>query len=291
MCYEYEAIIGDRVIKYNMNSFGEIFKIHGSVSDVKSMVLVQRDYKEFLLRKKYISAKLLTYFAEHPVFVFGYRFNDPNIVSILEDVGELIADEEGLIKNIFYVKWDPEAETKSSLPDMHFIGSGAKQYRVRAIITAQLEWVYNALASDQELKSINTKLVRSLAARAYKLIRSDIPRGTVEVDYDVLERVAESETELPKLLGIVQANNTNLTHPFVLTQIGQKLGFPSWHGASKLLDAVKRQTGIDIRASDNRYHCKVRIGSGKKSETRKWSTATVDLLSKVKAGNAYDVKL
>jgi hypothetical protein len=272
-----------------MNSFGEVFKIHGCVTDVSAMVLTETDYSDFALKKKYISAKLLTYFAEHAVFIFGYGFNDPNVRAIIEDLGELIADEDGFIDNIFYVKWEENAHKKASFQDELVIGNGDKQYRVRAIVTDSFDWIYKALSADQELKSINTKLVRSLAARAYKLIRSDIPRGTVEVDYEVLERVVDNEDELPRLLGIVQASNPNMTHPLILTQVAKKIGFRSWHGASKLLDIIHEEKGIDLRKSDNKYHCKLRIGN--KAETRKWSVATVDLLLKVKKGQEYSITL
>jgi hypothetical protein len=37
----YEPIIGQKVTRYNMNSFGEVFKIHGCVTDVSAMVLTE----------------------------------------------------------------------------------------------------------------------------------------------------------------------------------------------------------------------------------------------------------
>ncbi|KAB0266597.1 hypothetical protein FEZ63_13240 [Microvirga brassicacearum] len=253
------------------------------------MVLTESDYQDFAYKKKYVSAKLLTYFAEHPVFIFGYGFNDPNVRSIIEDVGELIADADGFIDNIFYVKWGDSVDTKSSFQDEHVIFSTGSQFRVRAIVTNDFDWLFSELGASQELKSINTKLVRSLAARTYKLIRSDIPRGSIEVNYDALERVVDNEDELPRLLGIVQANNTNLTHPLTLTQVGQRLGGKGWHVAGKLLDRIKSEKGIDIRRSDNRYHCKIKIG--RSAETRKWSSSTIDLLRKVDSGEEYTIQL
>ncbi len=44
-----------------------------------SLVLTQGDYEAFETDKKYLSAKLLTYFAEHPLLFIGYGANDPNI--------------------------------------------------------------------------------------------------------------------------------------------------------------------------------------------------------------------
>jgi hypothetical protein len=72
----YEPITGQKILKYNTNSFGEIYHIHGDVSEPESVVLTKSDYDEWKEKKKYISAKLLTYFAEHPVFIFGYGLGD-----------------------------------------------------------------------------------------------------------------------------------------------------------------------------------------------------------------------
>src|ERR1700733_8773843 len=93
----YEPIIGEKVIRYNLNMIGEIFKIHGSTDDPKTIVLTSDDYENYRQKKKYISAKLLTYLAEHPVFVFGYGFGDPNVTEIIEDVGEIIGGDERFI--------------------------------------------------------------------------------------------------------------------------------------------------------------------------------------------------
>lgn len=285
----YEPIVGQQVIRYNMSSFGEIFKIHGDVGDPTSVVLTQRDYDGFQIRKRYVAAKLLTYFAEHPVFIFGYSLNDPNVKSIIEDIGEIIADEDGLISNIFYINWDVDAESKTSLPEEHLVASTGKQYRVRSIVTKEFGWIYKALANEQQLKSINQKLVRALAARAFKLIRADIPRGAVEVNYEVLEHVAEKDEELPNLLGITQSNNANASHPFVLTQVAQRLGYSHWAHANKLINRIKEETGVDIRSTDNNYHC--RIKSGMKGTIRKWSLSAIDLLSHVKNGEPYQLNL
>lgn len=285
----YEPIVGQSIIKYNMNSFGEIFKIHGSASDSSSLVLTEADYNNFIRKKKYLSAKLLTYLTEHPVFVFGYSFNDENVASIISDIGEMVANGDGFIPNIFYVKWDPSASEGKNPPEEYVIGSGDAQYRIRTILSEDFGWIYKAIASEKELKSVNTKLVRALAARAYKLIRSDIPKGVLEVDYGVLEQIADSDDQLPKLLGITQTSNANMTHPFTLTQVAQRVGFKHWNPANKLIHEIKHRTGIDIRSTDNRYHCQIK--SGAKSTIRKWSQEAVELMKKVKDGEEFSLKM
>jgi SIR2-like domain len=71
---EYQPIIGQQIIRGSAISVGEIFKIHGCVSAPESLVFTDTDYREFIKKKKYLSAKLLTYFSEHPLLFVGYAW-------------------------------------------------------------------------------------------------------------------------------------------------------------------------------------------------------------------------
>ncbi len=286
----YEPITGQRILRYNTNSFGEIYHIHGDTSDFKSLVLTRRDYDEWNIKKKYISAKLLTYFAEHPVFIFGYNIGDPNVKSILKDIGEIVSEKDGLIPNVYQVVWH-SAPIDGVMPDYEMINIDGREFRIKAIHTNELKWVFDALCNKSPLTSVNPKLVRALAARTLKLVRSDIPSGKVTVDYSALEKVANDYDCLPSLLGISVVDNPNLSHPLILTQVAEKLGFSNWKPADDLIKRVNREKGIDIKASDNRYHCRIKTGRSKNSASRKWSHETVDLLSKVKSDEPYEVNL
>ncbi|MEK8199495.1 SIR2 family protein [Lysinibacillus sp. FSL M8-0134] len=70
---------------------GEIFKIHICVSDNNEIILNEEDYDVIIHKKKYLSAKLLPFFSEHPFLFIGYSANDKNIQSILSDIDELIS--------------------------------------------------------------------------------------------------------------------------------------------------------------------------------------------------------
>jgi hypothetical protein len=285
----YEPIIGEKVIRYNLNMIGEIFKIHGSTDDPQTIVLTSDDYDNYRQKKKYISAKLLTYLAEHPVFVFGYGFGDPNVTEIIEDVGEIIGGEERFISNIFYVQWDPSVQKSTSFREEYVVGTGDRQYRVRAIVADEFSWIYKAISQEREIGSINVRTLRAIASRMYKIIRTDIPRKQFEVNYDTLEGLAESEADLPHLLGLVEANNANLAHPYVLTQVGQQLGFKSWHGARQLIERIRADKGVSIVETDNRYHCAVKGGA--KTIFHKYSKEAVSLLQKVKDGGPYTLSI
>ena len=286
----YEAITGQKILRYNTNSFGEIFHIHGDVSDTISIVLTDKDYEDWDLKKKYISAKLLTYFAEHPVFIFGYGLNDPNVKSILRDIGELVSSESGLITNVYQIIWH-EGELEAYPKDQAVFVVEGKEYRINAIHTNELKWIFDALKSRSGLTSINPKLVRALAARTMKLIRHDIPSGNVAVNYDTLERVANDQDHLATLLGITIVDNPNKSQPYTLTQVAQKLQLRNWHRVNKLINRIKEDKGTDLRSSDNRYHCKIRTGTKSSSAAHKWSNEAIDLFNLVKSNAPYELKI
>ena len=72
----------------------------------QSIVLTREDYDYFNEKKKYLSSKLLTYFAEHPLFFLGYSLNDPNIINILSDIDEILVSKGELVPNIYMVIFD-----------------------------------------------------------------------------------------------------------------------------------------------------------------------------------------
>ncbi|KQB15301.1 SIR2 family NAD-dependent protein deacylase [Rhodobacter capsulatus] len=286
----YEPVSGQTILRYNTNSFGEIFHIHGDVSNPPSIVLTRADYDEWSEKKKYVSAKLLTYFAEHPVFIMGYGLGDPNVKSILRDIGELVAGEDGLIPNVYQIVWRPDRIERHP-PDQAIFAVDGKEYRIRAIHTNEFDWIFRALKSQSALKSINPKLVRALAARTMKLVRHDIPSGAVEVNYETLEKVADEKDFLPTLLGITAVSNPNFSHPLTISQLAQRVGLPNWQALNKLIHRVREEKGIDLRSSDNRYQCRIKTGTKATSVARKWSHDAVSLFKKVAAGEKYDLAM
>lgn len=91
-CHQNELFSSD---SYNI---AEIYKIHGSVMDAKSIIITERDYADFNSSRKLIIAKMLTLFAESPIIFMGYSFTDENIQHIIEDFLSCLTPKE--LKNI-----------------------------------------------------------------------------------------------------------------------------------------------------------------------------------------------
>lgn len=285
---DYESVVGEKVIRRDMNLIGEIFKIHGSMEDPSSIVITEEDYENYRIKKKYISAKLLTYLAEHPVFIFGYGLGDTNVTGILQDIGEILGGSDKVIENIFYVEWRPDAQDLHDFREEYVIASEGSQLRVRAIVTDRFDWLFQALSEQSPLKWVNPKLLRAVSARFFKLLRTDIPKGDIEIDYAQLQSVADSDDQLPKLLGIAKTDSPNVSHPFSLTAVGKQLGYSGWHGARRLIEQIRDNSGVDISKSDNQYHYAVPSGGG---FFRRYSKEAVSLLKDVKNGVEYKIDL
>lgn len=294
---DYQPVIGQNIIRSAQVLVGEIFKIHGCVTDVDSIVITQKDFDEFTRKKKYLSAKLLTYFSEHPLLFVGYSATDSNIRSILSDIDECIPrnDESGsVIPNIFLLEWR-EAFPHDYEPckeKLIEINEG-KSLRIKAIETSDFSWVFSAFAATRPLNAVSPKVLRALLTRSYDLVRHDIPRKNVEASFEMLESAVQTNSSFAKLFGITTINNASFNSanfPYTLTELAEKVANKRnarWHEAQKYLDRIKAVKGIDIKASDNRYHSATR--TGKLSIVHKYSDALRDVMIKMKNNQEYEI--
>ncbi|TDX51520.1 SIR2 family NAD-dependent protein deacylase [Orenia marismortui] len=290
---EYEAIIGQQILRTQYQSIGEIFKIHGCVSSMKDIILTEEDYDEFIKRKKYLTAKLLTYFLEHPIFIFGYSVTDSNIKAILSDIDEILVTEGELVPNIFLVEYRKNIDENANYPSERLINlENGKSLRIKTIVAKDFDWIYETMATDCPIEKVNPKLLRALLSRTYELIRTDVPRRTVEIDYAELRSALHDKSEIGKIYGITTLTNPsafNLSYPYSLTDVGKAIGYNNWHSANDLIEEIKRKDGVCIKESDNKYH--IAIMNGDTLVARKYSEEMVSLLKKVKNNEPYNVEL
>ncbi|MFM0095177.1 SIR2 family protein [Paraburkholderia nemoris] len=287
----YEVVIGQQIMRRSFLSIGEIFKIHGCRTLPSSIVLDEADYDRFEEDHKYLSAKLLTYFVEHPLLFVGYKAEDPNIKAILYDVHRMVQAKYQLIPNIYILERDETLNADSYPARDRVINIGKDEnIRIKSIAASSFKWVYEAFGQAGNLENIDTKLLRSLMARSVELIRSEIPKKKVEIDFKTLEHAVETGETFAKLFGVTTLSDpskVNLDYKYVLTGVAQELGFRTWHEARKLIKRLKDESGFDMLATDNKYHIALKTGQAAKSRTDKYTDATVDLLRKVMNNEKY----
>lgn len=289
----YERIIGQQIMRKGYLSIGEIFKIHGCRSSPESIIINADDYKRFEEDQKYLSAKLLMYFIEHPLVFIGYSAEDPNIKAILYDVDRMVRAKFQLVPNIYILEWNDQLN-ENSYPARDKVISVATDVniRIKSITASSFEWVYKAFGQAGNLERVNTKLLRALMARSVELIRSDIPKKHIEIDFQQLQHSVESGENFAKLFGVTTISNpsqVNLDYKYALTGVAQQLGFRTWHKAYDLISALRSQTGFDMKAKDNKYHIAIKMGHASDQKGHRYTDAAVDLLRKVLKGEEYQI--
>lgn len=289
---DHQPIIGQQILKGQQLAVGEIFKIHGCVSDYSQIVFTQSDYEAFTRKKKFLSAKLLTFFNEHPLIFIGYSASDPNIRAILSDIDEALPEKGGVVPNVYILEWDSSIGPESSPAREKVIATDEdRSIRVKLIEADDFSWVFNAFAANPVLNDVNPRVLRALIARSYELVRHDIPKMTVHADFKMLTEGVANASSFAKLFGIANItsySSASAHHRYSATQLGKKLGGTSWHVAQKLIDRIRAKTGLNIKSSDNVYHRAEMLNN---SVFHKYSKEAYDLLVRARDGLQYDVKI
>ena len=132
--------------------------------------------------------------------MYKRQVNDPNVRAILSDIDEALGLPGDLLEHIYFLEWDSECEEKVSLPTEKMIRiNESKSIRVKLIAAKDFGWVFDAFKAPETLNPISPKVLRSLLARSYNLVRADIPTKSLKVDFQFLEGKLESDETFAEL--------------------------------------------------------------------------------------------
>nr|WP_261397496.1 SIR2 family protein [Nitratireductor aquimarinus] len=289
---DHEPIVGQHILRGQQLSVGEVYKIHGSIEEPDSIVFTQTDYDEFAKKKKFLSAKLLTFFNEHPLLFVGYSASDPNIRSILSDIDEALPEKGGVIPNVYILEWNGELTDDSSPARDKLIATEEdRSIRVKLIEASDFGWVFNAFAANPVLNDVNPKVLRALIARSYNLVRHDIPTMTIKADFKMLHQAVEDSSSFAKLFGVANISDysaASAIHCLSATEMTKQLGGKGSYLAVSLIRKIKEETGIDIKESDNRYHRTEKVNN---TTFHKYSSDMLSILKKIQAGEVYELDM
>jgi hypothetical protein len=286
-----QPVIGQKILRGQQITIGEIFKIHGCISEFRDLVFTQSDYDAFTKKKKFLSAKLLTFFNEHPLIFIGYSATDPNIRAILSDIDEALPEKGGVIPNVYILEWNEDLDETSNPPREKIIPTeDDRSVRVKLIEAKDFQWVFNAFSANPIMNGVNPRVLRALIARSYDLVRHDIPKGKLEANFQMLTESVADSAAFAKLFGIATINDYSATsahHKFSATQLGKALGGQSWHLANKLIEQLKDDKGFDMKACDNVYHRTELVNT---TPFHKYSDEALTVLTKLRDGQEYTLQ-
>lgn len=239
-----------------------------------------------------MSAKLLTFFNEHPLLFIGYSATDPNIRTILSDIDQALPEKGGVIPNVYILEWNQKLGPAASPAREKVIATEEdRSVRVKLIEADSFSWVFQAFSANPVLNDVNPRVLRALIARSYQMVRHDIPKMKVQADFKMLSDGVSSSDAFAKLFGIANIDDysaASAQHPYSPTQLGKALGGNTWHTANKLIEALKEKTGQDIKSSDNMYHRAEMINTTK---FHKYSGEALVVLKKVQNGEDVELKM
>lgn len=206
----------DNILVSNTNNISEMFKIHGSLSDPNSIVITKDDYSYFDKKLKYLSAKLLTIFVEHPIIFLGYGLGDLNIINLFSEIAECLNAEqlERSKNNFLFISQSIDGNEGIQSKELSF---GSKRICMTEFILND----YSALYQNFDLikATVPVKIMRKLQNMITKFIYS-------------------TETKNNILFGNI--NNPNIDDDRVALYIGDvesvsQIGFDSF----KLMDILE----------------------------------------------------
>lgn len=300
----FKVIVGQQVIKKkDSTSIGHILKIHGSTDELDEIIISKKDYDFFNKKQKYLTAKLLTYFMEHPIFFLGYSINDVNIKNILSDISEIVSENsDQIVDNIWFIEWQEETIDANFAPpiDKTIDLGDSKSIRINYVLLNSFEKIYEALYQPS---IVELSELRALQENIYNIVKSKTV-SNLEVDMVSIQQINTIE-KIEEFIGIEGKKSKTQEHgtfiglatitdpeqflsrfPLNLSEVAEKLGYNYWYGANELIKKIEK--GIDLKATNNRYH--VDMGSFKQSHHR-YSNEMIKLLELVKDNREYEVIL
>lgn len=165
----------------NIDNFGEIFKIHGCLTEFNDMIITTKDYEAFKMKYAYLTAKLLTIFVEHPIIFLGYSVRDPNITEILNAITECIGYEAATEKfenKLIFIEWDKDIKEPEMTMDRIPI-STTKFIQMKNFKVNYFHEIFEAIGEKKNHYPVSF----------LKKLKNDLYKMANNADLDTLEKV------------------------------------------------------------------------------------------------------
>ena len=191
---DYRVFVGQQELLFsNPQSIGEIYKIHGSIADPRSLVLTAEDYQEFSSKNPYLAAKLVTIFVEHPVIFLGYSIADPHIREIISSIAQCLPQEKiaAFQENLVFVQRARHGEEPAV--ERTTIQSGRFSITMMVAKVVDFGQVYAALTTTR--RKIPARVLRFFKEQLYELVHTTegAEQKLAVVDYENLESAKDVE--------------------------------------------------------------------------------------------------
>ena len=291
---DYDVMVGQNSVydRKSTNSF-KILKIHGSVDDYEKIVINKDDYEKFTETQLYLTAKLLTYFIEHPVVFIGYSLSDDNVKIILQNIKKIMNETDLLMENMWFIDYVVDSEKNTYFEDRkRYPISDTESVGMNYISVSSFKELYAALYQD----SININSLKSIENTMYNLVKSSSITN-LEVDVANVNFIEEPKNLLElmtrkdlffNMSQITDANLASLNYPYTPTLLSKKVfedENSTWQEVYKLIYKIEKDNNIKLRETNSRYHIVI---SG---NIHRYSGEMLSLLKKEVNGEDYNIEI
>ena len=217
----FDTYVGQEELLFSdITGIGEIYKIHGSVTDAKTLVLTSYDYEVFERKASYLIAKMLTIFLEYPIIFLGYSLNDRNIRNIFSTISDCLSQDklDKLKDRLIFVEYSSVESISEFL--MHF--DNDNNVRMHQISTSNFSKIYEAILENKSKYS--PSVLRYLRKDIYELANSSKPtERIVATGFENLDDISQADQFI---LGVGVAKNG---HVIKAEQLYEDLVFDNQH--------------------------------------------------------------
>ncbi|AFM70857.1 SIR2 family protein [Enterococcus hirae] len=199
--FDYEVYSSQEELLFHTKyDLGEIYKIHGCVDNPESILINTKDYALIEQKHKYIAAKLLTIFVEHPIFFIGYSIGDEDIRKILNDIQLSLTSEQlqEIEDRLFYVVWD-ESETNFSSSTYTISFENGRSITIKQISLNDYSLLYKCLNNNKAKYPI--KLLRHVKQDMYKLVLTNDPTDRLFVNLPETDLTPDDKQKIEYVTG------------------------------------------------------------------------------------------
>lgn len=181
--FDFMTYIGQEKLLFSpLQGIGEIYKIHGCCTDPRSIIINSDDYNKLNLRSRYLAAKLLTIFVEHPIVFIGYSISDEDIKNILNNIAICLdADQLNTLKSrfIFIERLSSEKMDDYEIDSISYHTVSGKDFPMTRIKVNDYGMIYEILALNHTKYPV--KWLRMLKENVYDLVATTTPTDKVKI--------------------------------------------------------------------------------------------------------------
>lgn len=204
---EYKVYVGQQALLFSqLQGIAEVYKIHGSLNEPQSIIINEKDYKEFKEKREYLAAKLLTIFMEYPIIFMGYSLSDTNIRDILSSIVKCMTKEQVKLLKYKFIFIEYDSVIKGyEIGESTITFDDNKLLTMTKVILSDYSLLYNAIGKKK--MKIPVRLLRILKDELYLFALTNQPTNSIKVAMIDDERI--SNDELVMSIGTTETVNLN----------------------------------------------------------------------------------